>query len=47
MTLEEQKKIAREEYALAMNTYLNHPTPENWRKFCDSKITCRRLGVII
>ena len=47
MTLEEQKKIAYKEYRQAWDAYLYNMTEENWKKFCDCKITCRRLGVII
>lgn len=46
-TLEENKKNTLQIYKEKKNAYLQDMTPENWKAFCDAKIECMRLGVII
>ncbi len=47
MNLQESKKNALQAYKEAKNNYLQNMTPENWKAFCDAKINCMKLGVII
>lgn len=47
MNLQEEKKNALQAYKEAKNNYLQNMTPDNWRAFCDAKMNCMRLGVII
>ena len=46
-TLEEKKDIARSEYKETRKAYLADMSKENWLRFCEAKINCRRLGVLI
>ena len=46
-TLEEKKEIARNEYKETRKAYLADMSKENWVLFCEAKINCRRLGVLI
>lgn len=41
------KEEAKKKFKETKENYLKNPTNENWIKFCDAKIECRRLGVII
>lgn len=41
------KEEAKKQFKETKENYLKNPTNENWIKFCDAKIECRRLGVII
>ncbi len=45
--LQERKNDALKLYQLAKSEYLKNRTTENWRKFCDRKADCMRLGVRI
>ena len=47
MTLNEQKAQARQIYIERKTTYLNNPTTDNFKKFCDAKRNCMLLGVRI
>lgn len=47
MNLQESKKNALQAYKEAKNNYLQNMTAENWREFCEAKMNCMRLGVII
>ena len=47
MNLQESKKNTVQADKEAKNNYLQNMTPENWRAFCDAKINCMKLGVII
>lgn len=47
INLQESKKSALQAYKEAKNNYLQNTTPENWKTFCDAKMNCMRLGVII
>lgn len=42
--LRTEKADALEIYKLAKNEYLKNRTDENWKKFCDAKMICMRLG---
>lgn len=46
-TLEQKKFAARQSFANARNAYMQDQTQSNWIAFCDAKILCRRLGVIV
>ena len=41
------KENALKAYKEAKKAYLENMTRENWKAFCNSKIVCMRLGVII
>lgn len=45
--LQERKNDALKLYQFAKSEYLKNRTTENWRKFCDRKADCMRLGVRI
>lgn len=47
MTLNEQKIQAKQLYIERKTDYLNNPTPDNFKKFCDAKRYCMLLGVRI
>lgn len=47
MTLNEQKIQAKQLYLERKQDYKNNPTYQNYIKFCDAKIYCRKLGVKI
>lgn len=47
MTLVERKEKARAAFLAARAVYMDSPTDENWRAFCDAKLLCRRLGVLV
>lgn len=42
--LKTTKENALNLYKLAKAEYLANRTDENWKKFCDAKIVCMRLG---
>lgn len=44
--LAEQKKRALAEMKLARSAWIDDPTDENWRRFCECERTCRLLGCI-
>ena len=44
--LAEEKKRALAEMKLARSAWIDDPTDENWRHFCECKRTCRLLGCI-
>ena len=46
-TLEEKKEIARNEYKETRKAYFADMSKENWLRFCEAKINCIRLGVLI
>ena len=41
------KEIALREYKEAKKKYLENMTNENWKKFCNAKTNCMRLGARI
>lgn len=41
------KETAKMNYIEAMNAWVKDRTDENWYKFCEAKIICRRLGITI
>ena len=41
------KENALKAYKEAKKAYLENMTSENWKAFCNAKIVCMRLGVII
>ena len=41
------KENALKAYKDAKKAYLENMTSENWKAFCDAKIVCMKLGVII
>lgn len=45
--MEARKNEAKRNYIEARNNYMANRTNENWIAFCDAKILCRRLGVLI
>lgn len=45
--MEARKNEAKRNYIEARNNYFENRTNENWIAFCDAKILCRRLGVLI
>lgn len=45
--LELQKTNALEEYKIAKEKYLQEPSSQNWKFFCDKKQMCMFLGVRI
>ena len=45
--LDKLKADALTTFKIAKKEYLQNQTPENWKRFCDAKINCKRLGVII
>lgn len=45
--LKTDKAQALEAYKTAKQNYFNLPNDENWKIFCDAKILCRLLGIII
>lgn len=45
--METRKMEAKRNYIEAGKNYLANRTNENWIAFCEAKILCRRLGVII
>lgn len=47
MTLNESKAQARSEFLNAKAAYIDSPTSENWKAFCDAKRICMRLGVLV
>lgn len=47
MTLAERKEQARTAFLEAKAAYMRKQTDENWKAFCDAKLLCRRLGVIV
>lgn len=47
MSLEERKNQARTAYLTAREAYMESQTDENWRAFCNAKLVCRRLGVLV
>ena len=47
MNLQENKENALNAYKEAKKAYLENMTSENWKAFCNAKIVCMRLGVII
>lgn len=47
MTLTQQKAQAKADYIAAKARYLTTGSKADWIAFCDAKIVCRRLGVII
>ena len=42
-----RKNEAKRNYIEARNNYMANRTNENWIAFCNAKILCRRLGVLI
>ena len=46
-TMEARKNEAKKNYIEARNNYMANRTNENWIAFCNAKILCRRLGVLI
>ena len=46
-TMEIRKNEAKKNYIEARNNYIANRTNENWIAFCNAKILCRRLGVLI
>nr|DAE12282.1 MAG TPA: hypothetical protein [Siphoviridae sp. ctMgg26] len=53
-SLDDLKQSAKSAYIQAKKQYMDTVTAENihgnseaWKTFCDAKIACRRLGVII
>ena len=42
-----RKENALKAYKEAKKAYLENMTSENWKAFCNAKIACMRLGVII
>ena len=45
--MEQKKAAALNSFKEARSNYMNNPTPENWKAFCEAKRICRLLGVII
>ena len=45
--MEAKKNEAKKNYIEARNNYNENRTNENWIAFCNAKILCRRLGVLI
>ena len=45
--LNEKKSSALQAYKSAKAAYISNMTPENWKAFCDAKMVCMRLGVLI
>lgn len=45
--MDERKARARAAYIAARAAYMSSPTGVNWKAFCDAKVLCRRLGVIV
>ena len=45
--METRKNEAKRNYIEARNNYMENRTNENWIAFCNAKILCRRLGVLI
>lgn len=41
------KEQALKNYKLAKTRFLEVPTEENWKHFCNAKTICMRLGVRI
>lgn len=42
-----EKESALNMYKECKAKYLKSQTAENWRAFCDAKVVCMRLGIII
>ena len=45
--MEAKKNEAKKNYIEARNNYIENRTNENWIAFCNAKILCCRLGVLI
>ena len=41
------REDALREYKTRKETYLRKMTNENWKKYCDAKANCMRLGIRI
>ncbi|MCR5753646.1 MAG: hypothetical protein K6G30_02370 [Acetatifactor sp.] len=41
------KQIALEAYKAAKTAYLQDMTQENWIAFCNAKMVCMRLGILL
>lgn len=46
-TLDEHKAQARAAFLETKAAYMRDPTEENWKAFCNAKVLCKRLGVLI
>lgn len=47
MNLNEQKKVAKDEYMEAKKKYLKTMSTEDWKVYCDKKRVCMPLGVLL
>lgn len=45
--MEARKNESKRNYIEARNNYIENRTSENWVAFCNAKVLCRRLGVLI
>lgn len=41
------REDALREYKASKEVYLKEMSNENWKKYCDAKVNCMRLGVRI
>lgn len=47
MNLNEKKANALEAFKNAREAWMENQSNENWIAFCDAKLMCRRLGILV